>query len=224
VNRGDLKLRVSRLIGIAIGTDDDAVEEDDFLNRLANEAVLDVLSRTRVHVRDAVATMPANATEFDIDEQVLRMFGVKMNGVPLYEGNRDSLLTDEYAFAGFTRIVLGAATSAGDQMLFWYTPKPTPMSADSHDPSTQTYGRIPAIFHYALVDYMCWWAADKLGDQGAGRGEKYRVTYEGQDGTGGPGSSLGRIKTAVNARGSVVRVRRRRESLVSDREPSYWTG
>jgi len=222
VNRGDLKLRTSRLLGVATGTDDDAVDEDDLLNRLANEAVLDVLTRTRVHVRDGQTTFTGPASEFDVDDSVLRMVGIKLNGNSLYEGERDNLRTDEFAFAGYSRIVLGASPNAGDVLSFWYTPRPTPMATDSDDPSVYTFGRIPSQFHAALVDYMCWWAADKLGDVQAGRGERYRAIYEGQDALGGAGSSLGRIKYAVNARGGVTRVKRRREVLVSDVYDGYW--
>jgi len=224
VNRGQLTLRVSRLLGVALGTDDDAVDEAALLNELANEGVLDVLGRTRVHVRDGYVTTPAGATEFDIDDSILRMVGIKLNGNVLIEGEKDNMLSDQFAFVGYSRIVLGAPTSSGDVIQFWYTPKPSPLATDTDDPSTQQFGRIPAVFHKALVDYMCWWAADKLGDQGAGRGEKYRVMYEGQNGLGDAGSDLGRIRLAINARGGNMLVRRRRERLVSDRDPAYWTG
>jgi len=224
VNRGQLKTRVSRLLGVALGTDDDAVDETAFLEELANEGVLDILARTRVHVRDGYVTLPAGSTEFDIDDTVLRMVGLKLNGTLLSEGERDALLDDQYAYVGYSRIVLANSTLTGDVLQFWYTPKPTPMASDGDDPSSQAFGRIPAMFHKAIVDYMCWWAADKLGDTQAGRGEKYRAIYEGQGGLGEAGSDLGRIRLAVNARGGNVLVRRRRESLVSDRDPAYWRG
>jgi hypothetical protein len=223
MNRGQLKTRVSRLLGVSLGADDDAVEETAFLEELANEAVKDVLTRTRVHVRDGIATLAGNTNEYDIDDGVLRMIGIKLNGNVLYEEPRDAL-TDGYAFVSWSRIVFAQPTVSGDKLQFWYTPLPSPMTDDTHDPAVVTYGRIPTVFHKALVDYMCWQAADKLGDQQAGRGEKYRVTYEGQTGLSDPGSDLGRIRLAVNTRGGIAMVRRRRESLVSDREPQYWTG
>jgi len=224
VNLSDLKLRTSRILGVATGTDDDAVDEDDFLTRLANESVIDVLVRTRVHVRDATSTFTGVASEFDIDDSVLKMIGIKMNGNVLYEGDRDALNDDEFAYVGFSRIVLGTPTKSGDVMSFWYTPKPAALANPTDDPATFTFGRIPAQFHSALIDYMCWWAADKLGDVQAGRGERYRTTYEGQDGLGGAGSSLGRIKLAVNMRGTSRRVARRREVLVSDVTNRHWIG
>ena len=224
MNLGDLKLRTSRVLGVSVGTDDDAVDEDDFLTRLANEAVLDVLVRTRVHVRDGLVTFSSAATEFDVDDTILRMIGIKLNGNPLYEGGRDTLREDEFAFVGFSRIVLGTQTASGDQLQFWYTPKPTTMANASDDPSLFAFGRIPSQFHSALIDYMCWWAADKIGDVQAGRGERYRTTYEGQDALGGAGSSLGRIKLAINSRGGLQRTKRRREVLVGDVYDGYWRG
>lgn len=224
MNRGELKLRVSRVLGVALGTDDDAVDETAFLEELANESVLDVLARTRVNVRDALAKVTAPATEFEVDQQILRMVTLKLNGKILNERARTDLLPDSFAFFGFNRVGFGTQVNAGDEIYFLYTPLPTPMTADAHDPKDLEYGGIPAYFHRALLDYMCWNAADKLGDVGAARGEKYRTFYEGPDGMAGPGTDIGRIRGAVSSRGGRVIARRAREVLMSDRDPAYWTG
>ena len=96
------------------------------------------------------------------------------------------------------------------------------MTDDAHDPSDPTYGNIPAAHHRALVDYMCWHAADKVGDMQVGRGDKYRILYEGQNADGGPGSDLGRLKLDINMRSGATLVTRARPVLASDLDPNYW--
>jgi hypothetical protein len=223
VNRGQLKLRVSRLLGVALGTDDDAIDETEFLEELANEAVVDILVRARVNVVEQALSLNGQPLILLV-EPTLRVNNVKVNDAPLTEGPRDNLLPDQYAFIGYNRILLGAVPAVGDVLTFWGTPAPDPMRDDGDDPCEPQFGAIPTVFHKAIVDYMCWWAADKLGDMQAGRGERYRIIYEGQDGLAGPGSDIGRIRLAVTARGGNTFVRRRREHLVSDREPDYWIG
>jgi len=225
VNLGQLKLRVSRLLGVALGTDDDAIDETEFLEELANEAVLDILTRTRVNMTEQVISLDGSQT-VDFSTYMLRVADVKLNDQLLVEGPRDNLLTDQFAFVGFNCMVLGVVPNAGDVLSFYSSPKPQLLNDDGDDPSLPAFGNIPAIFHKAIVDYMCWWAADKLGDQQAQRGERYRATYEGQDGLGGPGSDIGRIRLGITTRGGNVLVRRRREYLFSDAtgDPQYWTG
>jgi hypothetical protein len=230
MNRGELKLRVSRVLGIGLGTDDAGQDEEELLNELANEAVVDILSRTRVHVRETSIPITSVCDEFDIGDTILRIWRLRRYGsndtdpTSLTEGTSYDLESDEYAFPGFTRIVLGRQAAVGDSITAWYTPMPAPMSDDAHDPATKPYGRIPAVFHRAIIDYMCWHAADKLGDMQAGRGERYRILYEGKDGMGSGGSDLGRIKFMVNQRGGLSRVKRDRALLAGDRDPSFWTG
>jgi len=214
------------VLGISVGNSDDAIDETEFLEELANEAVLDILTRTRVHVRRGEAALAEGSSDFDVDDEILRIHGIHRGseGLLLYEQPREELRTDGYAFAGLSRLTLGQPAGIGETVTFWYTPKPTPMTNDAHDPADQTYGRIPDEYHKAIVDYMLWHAADMSGDQEAGRGEKYRVLYESQDGTAGLGSDLGRIKAAVNARGGVTRIARRRTLLMSDECASFWVG
>lgn len=224
MNRGQLKTRVSRLIGIAIGTSADEVDENAFLEELANEAVQDILSRTRIYVRDANIALNAGSTEFDVDNTaILKLYRMERGGTALQEQTPDALDAYGYYWAGYNRFVLGLVAAAGETIHVLYTPVPTPMTNDLHDPSDQNYGRIPPQFHRAIVNYMCWHAADKAGDEQVGRGERYRVYYEGQDGAGGQGSDLGRIKTAINQRSGTTRVARYRETLQSDVDSRYWT-
>jgi hypothetical protein len=223
MNRGQLKTRVSRMIGLSTGTSGDELDESALLDELANEAVIDILSRTAVHVRRTNIVLTAGFTEYDIDAAVLRIWGIKRGENWLQEQDVDSFDEYGYAFLGHNRIMLGAQ-GTGDSLLVMYVPLPTPMTADTHDPALQTYGLIPVQFHRAIINYMCWHAADKAGDVQAQRGERYRVLYEGQDGMGSIGSDLGRIKLFTNMRGGAVRVTRYRETLRSDVSSQHWIG
>lgn len=228
MNRGELKSRAALTIGVAIGTDEP--EETALLEGLANEAVKDILTRTRVHVRRALVPLSSGEDEFEVGSSLLTIWGISRetadsngdNGY-LYKGARDFLDPDEYAIVGFNRIELGTVSS-GESLSVWYSPQPTAMSADAHDPSAEAYGLIPAEYHRGIVNYMCWHAADMAGDQGSSRGEKYRLAYEGKDGIGSLGSDLGRIKWSTNTRGGAIRVKRRRQRLRGDMSPSHWQG
>lgn len=182
-----------------------------------------MLLRTSVHVRRAYITLAAGYTEFDVDPSILKLQGIKRGENWLQEQDLDELDEYGFAFAGYNRLAVGAP-GTGDQILVFYTPTPTPMTADAHDPSAQTYGLVPTQFHPALVNYMAWHSADKAGDQQVGRGERYRVLYEGQDGLGMLGSDLGRIRAHTNMRGGAARVIRYRAVLKSDTGADYWVG
>lgn len=224
MNRGQLKTRVSRMAGISLGTSDDQVDETQLLEELVNEAILDILVRTRIHVRRGTSALLPGASDFDIDDSVLRIWGLRRNSNLLAEQPREELDTNGFAIAGLSRITFGTPSGANEMLEFWYTPTPTPMTDDNHDPALQQFGRIPAEHHRTILDYMLWHSADKAGDQGAARGERYRILYEGQDGLGGGGSDLGRIRTHINMRGGTVSVRRGREVLAGDVDSSYWVG
>jgi hypothetical protein len=218
-----LKTRVSRITGLPTGTSDDEAEEAALLDELANEAVIDVLSRTAIHVRRTTIVLAADEDEFDIDAAALRIWKLKRGDNWLQEQSVEDLDQYGFAFPGHNRIILGAP-GTGDSLLAWYVPLPTPMTDNAHDPAVVTYGLIPVQFHRALLNYMCWHASDKAGDQQTQRGERYRVLYEGKDGMGSLDSDLGRIKYATNMRGGAVRVTRHREVLRSDTRPQHWTG
>jgi hypothetical protein len=214
---------------MALGTDDDGVAEADFLDELANEAVIDILSRTRVHVRLAQVLLNQGDAQFEFDESLLRVIGLSRAGSDgsqseMFEGDRDALGSNEYSWPGFNRILLGTTAGASDTIFFWYTPQPLPMTDDSQTPSAEEFGNIPVQFHRAILNYMMWHAADKAGDQAAGRGERYRILYEGRDGLAGAGSDLGRIKIETNMRGTSMRIKRDRPLLRGDMTPRFWQG
>lgn len=224
MNRGQLKLRAGRMAGISLGSSTDEADDVALLEELADEAVLDVLRRTRVHVRTAIIDIDSSG-EFDIDQSILTLRAITRGAQRLVEQDQKLLDANGYCFIGFNRLLLGAPGASGDDTVeINYTPRPSPMTDDANDPSTEMYGRIPPEFHIALVNYMCWWASDKAGDPQTQFGEKYRIRYEGPDQMGGPGSNLGQIKNAVNRRADGAKIVRAKPVLYSDLYSRYYQG
>jgi hypothetical protein len=209
----------------------DSTEEVALLQDLANEAVVDVLTRTKIHVRRVSLELDAGVKEYDVSNTMLRVWSLAdENGAPLTEVSEGDLPSFEgghvFQFVGYATLVLGWEPEAGDTLEAWYTPRPTDMTADAHDPALLTYGLIPEEFHGALVNYMAWKAGEITRDQGSGMGERWRRLYEGEDGYGGMGSDLGRIKWAVNRRGATGapqgRLRRALQGSNADLGSSNW--
>lgn len=234
MNRGQLVTRTARTLGIGL-TGGDSTDDLTLLQDLANDAVVDVLSRTRVYVRCVDLQLTVDKREYEIAQTILRFYNAfrgatRLQEIVAGEQSHDDLSdSGTISVVGFNRIRIGwDPGSSLDTIELNYTPRPTLMSADGHDPATTTYGAIPAEFHPALVNYMCWHAADRVGDQGSGRGDKYKAWYEGPDGVAGPGTDLGKIKYAINVRmGSGSRRGRTRRSdyqTTGDSLPNLWIG
>lgn len=205
MNRGQLVTRVGRIMGMARSSTDSS-EEVTYLQDLANEAVLDVLKRTKIHVRRTTLDLTAGVTDYDLSQQVLRLWSLSDDTGPIVEVPVDDVALYEdshvFNFTGMNMLVIGWEPETGDQLEALYTPRPTKMTLDSHDPALVTYGLIPEENHDALINYMCWKAGEMTRDQQSGMGEKFRRLYEGEDGLGSMGTNLGRIKWEVNRRGA----------------------
>lgn len=183
----------------------DSTSELTFLQDLASEAVVDILTRTRLHVRRTILQLDPAVTDYDLSQSVLRLWSLAEDGVELQEAASGDILSmggHAFQFEGYNMFVIGWEPETGDTLEALYTPRPTKMDTDVRDPASQTYGLVPAEFHPALVNFMCWKAGETTRDQGSGMGEKWRRLYEGDDGLGGIGTDLGKIKWAINRRGA----------------------
>lgn len=232
-----IKTRISQMLGIA-RSGPDGVEEWQEIQDVVNDGVIDMLSRTRLYVRSVTLSLTAGEDEYDFGPTVLGIHNlrkVRSDGTPgdelneLSAGDIVGAGTNAYALMGFNRIQFGWIAAAGDKVRAYYTPKPTAMSADSDDPAVSTWGLIPAQYHdEGLCYYGGWKMGELAGDPGSSMGERWRIQYEGQDGQGGPGTILGRIKTEINKRsgsGSAsARRRRAGQQITSDICPAFWQG
>lgn len=230
MNRGELVARVSAVMGMA-GSGTESALELSQLQAFANEAVLDVLRRTKIHVRRTSLLLDVGVTEYDLSQSVLRLWGlVDKDGENLTEIDSGDLArfsgSHVFQFVGYNRLAISWKPATGDTLEAWYTPRPTKMTLDANDPAVVTYGLIPEEFHRALLNFMFWQAGEISRDQQSGYGERYRRLYEGEDGLGRQGTDLGDIKAAVNRRGAsgaaFGRIRRALESSAADVGASAW--
>jgi len=229
MNRGELVTRAGRIMGMARSSTDN-VEEVTYLQQLANEAVVDLLSRTKLHVRRTALELTGDVTDYDLSQAVLRLWSLSEDGVELDEVPEGDLLSmagsKVFQFTGQNMFVIGWEPEDGDTIDALYTPRPTKMTVDAHDPATVTYGLVPEEHHGALVNWMCWKAGETTRDEGSGMGEKWRRLYEGEDGLERIGTNVGNIKWAINRRGSTGlspgRIRRMGERSNADLGASTW--
>jgi hypothetical protein len=208
MNRGELVARAGLIMGMARSSTDSAPEVS-VLQQLANEAVLDVLKRTKIHVRRTTLDLTAGVTDYDLSQTVIRLWSLAYEGAEMLEvGEGDLLAYDEgdnriFQMPGYNMLILGWEPAANEEIEALYTPRPIDMTQDSHDPALVTYGLIPEEWHDALVNYICWKAGEITRDQMSGMGEKFRRMYEGDGDTYERlGTNIGDIRAAVNRRGA----------------------
>jgi hypothetical protein len=184
-----LKSRVSKRLGLdetASGT------EDVLLGYELNDAVRDVLTRTRCNVNKATDTIDTAGQDQDLSAVPLLVLDISVSG-----SDGQVWLPERTTRAEILRMARGAGTgsaryyahegslwsfypalAAGDIVTLYYVPKPTEMSSGSHDPATETYGNIPVEFHPALIEYAAWKMADYDDDGSSQQGVVYQGNYE----------------------------------------------
>jgi hypothetical protein len=219
----DLRTRVCRTLGIP--TEDPSDEEYILVGDLLNEGVLNILSRTRLYVRCVHLRLLANQTEYEIQDDILRMLTLQVGASYLTQVARTQLDDTSYCIPGHNLIQFGLTPADGMTCEAWYVPRPTKMSNPGDLPADPTFGNIEEQFQPALINYTLWHAADSLDDTSSQSGERYRVLYEGQDAMGGLGTNLGAIKKAVNRRAMTgSRQRPLGDFAVFDSDPYLWVG
>jgi hypothetical protein len=84
--------------------------------------------------------------------------------------------------------------------------RPTPLVADTDDTAGASTGGLNPEFHEAIVLYALWKMGEYVQHEGSGQGERWRIQYEGQDGTEG---EIARIKRTLAKRVTPQAARRR---------------
>ncbi len=202
----DIRNEVSRVIGLdqtAAGTDELLVDA------WANEAVIDILLETRCYVASATTALTVGEGDYTLDSDILHVVDVHLtSGGVTYRLKQVSpqVLLDmrvttnseaaspvsHFAVAGSNLLMVYPVPSTADTMTIYYVPRPTAMSAGTHDPSTTTYGGIPTEFHRAIVKYTAAEAADYRDDPTSQHGDRYRADYQ---------RWIGKIHKFVNQKG-----------------------
>src|SRR5215471_11085236 len=202
----------------SLGLEDIAVlDELAYSKALVNRGVIDVLSRTRCTVRCIDLHVTAGQGQYLVGNQILSLVDIEDG---LERVNRDSDYQPSFTMIRSDILRLSPTPSEDGEVQVWAVKFPTPMVADTDDPSTEQFGAVPAEFHDAIVTYGLWHGADYADDATSQQGERFRILYEGQDGRGG---RLGQIRMLVNKRGT-QRAPRRRVRLSSLNTADNWVG
>ena len=176
-------------------------DEIAFIKQYLNEGVLDILVRTRPYTRVITLTLTGGVAIHDMSTDILALLDVQDQN-----GNFLQRLTREDATKAQSS---GASGFAYEEPLLWVSPvpstdtqikaygifRPTAMSSDSDDPANPNYGGLAPEFHPAIINYACWKAAEYTQHEQSAMGEKFRISYEGKDGTEGDIAKIKRIIT-----------------------------
>lgn len=184
------------------------------LDQKLNEGILDILRRTRCYQTFGTEALVAGTWQYTMDTTALTMIKVyttsgssssqmeQVTPAELIDLQTSSTLqsspVSRYAIAGASTLLVYPTPASADTLNLLYVPRPTAMSAAGNDPSTATYGGIPAEWHYGIELYALWKMADSTDDASSAQGERYRTMYEGDDGRGG---FLRQIRAEINRKG-----------------------
>jgi hypothetical protein len=197
VNFKDLYTRVQYTLGLE---DSSANDETLLAKQYVNEGVVDVLVRTRPTTRCINLNLSANTALHDMSNVILWLLDLQQPGSPLFldrMSREDVIWAQQGGQPGF----------AYEEPLLWVSPvptadtflkayggfRPTPLAADTDDPSDYNFGGLAPEFHPAVVNYALWKGGEYLQHEQSGGGERWRTLYEGQDGTGGDIARIKRI-------------------------------
>ena len=186
--------------------------------------MIDILRRTRCYVDSTTITLTAGTTDYQLDTGILAirtLYATGSSSNMVLEQIGEEHLTElqlasstesdpvtYYSLLGANLLSVWPPPASSTTITIRYVPRPTAMSGASDDPSTATYGGIPAEWHYGIELYALWKMADSIDDQSSSQGERYRVLYEGADGRGG---YLAQIRAEMHRKaGPLPRARLRR--------------
>lgn len=186
-------------------------DEVALIKQFLNDGVVNVLTRTRPYTRQIDLVLTADTPIHDMSSEILALVDVEAPGYGFL---------DRYTREDITR--RQASVSPGfayEEPLFWISPvptedttiraygifRPTPLSGDTDDPSAPSHGGLNPEFHEAIVVYALWKMAEYVQHEGSGQGERWRVQYEGQDGTEGEIAKIKRVLAKRVTPGAMTR-------------------
>lgn len=167
-------------------------DDGSTITKHLNDAVIDVLLRTRCYVTTATMSETSGTGDYTLDTGLLvaNKAYVTASGTdfPMEPMGIDELIDLRlnatsasparfYAVQG-TLVSVYPTPSAADTVTIFYVPRPTAMSSGANDPSTATYGGIPAEFHVGLELYAQWKMGSQSDDASSGQGARYKQDYE----------------------------------------------
>jgi hypothetical protein len=198
-------------------------DEVALIKQFLNDGIVNILTRTRPYTRKIDLVLTANTPIHDMSSEILALVDVELPGYGFLNRYSREDITRAQANAGYGY--------AYEEPLFWISPvpsetttihaygifRPTPLSGDSDDPSAAGSGGLSSEFHEAIIVYALWKMAEYVQHEGSGQGERWRIQYEGQDGTEG---EIAWIKRILAKRVTPRSTSRRNSSNLGSLSPS----
>jgi hypothetical protein len=196
MTRDEIANRVKYTLGLQ---DDTTFSETTYINDLIYEAITDIVARCRPHTRVINLETTADTATHDLSTQAI---------IALLDVADPTGFLDRYAREDIERIQYhGGRGYCYDEPLLWISPittepvtlrafgifRPQKMTTGTQSPSDSLYGGLAAEFHPTILTYCLWKAGEYVQHDASGSGEKWRMQYEGQDGSSGEISKIKRI-------------------------------
>ena len=189
-----------------------SVDERALVKAFINEGVLDILARCRPNTRVIQLNISPHTPVHDMSNAVISLLDIEHP----YYGFLMRLSREDVVAAQAS----GAPGFAYEEPLLWLSPvspdaailnaygifRPDPLAGDLDDPQIERYGGLAPEFHPAIVNYGLWKAGEYTHHEASALGEKWRIAYEGKDGTEG---DISRIKRILSKRVTPQASRRR---------------
>lgn len=221
----ELTNRVKHTLGLEdIASNDEVALAKAYLN----EGIVDILSRTRPYTRVIHLTLTGGVAIHDMANTILALLDLQVGDRFLERMSREDITraqaANTFGFAYEEPLLWVSPVPSEDTTFIAYGVfRPTPLAADVDDPSHPAKGGLAPEFHPAIVNYALWKAGEYVQHEQSGGGERWRIMYEGQDGTGGDIARIRRILAKrVTPQGSRRRDLSRNLGLLS--RSGYYSG
>lgn len=211
MNLTDIRTRVARVSGLSTTVAGDL----SLIDSWANEAVLQFLKDTKIHVRSASLALTADEGNYTLDSDILSFTDIYVapsNGQPSHllepldsgEILRRRLLSVtgsnqvmHYALQGAHTLMLYPSPAEGDTLHILYVPRPaSALTAGGDSPAATAYGGIPTEYHPILEAYTKWKACEAEEHRPSQNGLQFQAEYE---------RAIARVKADLNKKTGVLR-------------------
>jgi hypothetical protein len=166
-------------------------DEVALIKQFLNDGIVNILTRTRPYTRQITLNLTGGVAIHDMSSAILSLVDVQdAAGNFLQRYSREDISGKQQS---------GDKGFAYEEPLLWISPvpsqdsvitaygifRPTPLLGDTDDPAASDKGGLNPEFHEAIIVYALWKMSEYVQHEASGNGEKWRIQYEGQDGTEG---------------------------------------
>jgi hypothetical protein len=167
-----------------------------------NDGVVNILVRTRPYTRCIDLVLAPNTKIHDVSNSILALVDLATEQGFLERYTREDITrrqaTGQPGFAYEEPMLwISPVPSAATEITAYGVFRPASMVADADDPATPSFGGLSPEFHETIILYALWKAGEYVQHEGSTQGERWRMQYEGQDGTEG---EIARIKRTISKR------------------------